>query len=59
MIRPMEVTTRTSYGNQHQQACIQRMRLVSVGNYEMTRLLGRGNFARVVEAVHSILKVKV
>ncbi|XP_031784442.1 MAP/microtubule affinity-regulating kinase 3-like isoform X4 [Nasonia vitripennis] len=59
MTRPlMEVTTRTSYAS-HQQQAVQRMRLVSVGNYEMTRLLGRGNFARVVEAVHSVLKAKV
>ncbi|OXU28325.1 hypothetical protein TSAR_015893, partial [Trichomalopsis sarcophagae] len=52
----MEVTTRTSYASQQQD--VQRMRLVSVGNYETTRLLGRGNFARVVEAVHSVLKAK-
>ncbi|XP_057654176.1 serine/threonine-protein kinase MARK2-like [Diorhabda carinulata] len=39
---------------------VQRKKLVSVGNYIFTgNTLGKGNFARVEEAVHTILNVKV
>lgn len=35
-------------------------KVVSVGNYRFTgRTLGKGNFARVEEAVHSVLNVHV
>lgn len=35
-------------------------KLVSVGNYRLTgKRLGKGNFARVEEAVHSVLNIKV
>lgn len=35
-------------------------KLVSVGNYRFTgKRLGKGNFARVDEAVHTVLNVKV
>ncbi|XP_043680149.1 SNF1-related protein kinase catalytic subunit alpha KIN12-like isoform X1 [Vespula pensylvanica] len=36
-----------------------RRSLVSVGKYQMIRLLGKGNFARVEEAIHTILRTKV
>ncbi|KAF7384384.1 hypothetical protein HZH66_012634 [Vespula vulgaris] len=35
-----------------------RRSLVSVGKYQMIRLLGKGNFARVEEAIHTILRTK-
>lgn len=35
-------------------------KLVRVGNYMMTgKVLGKGHFARVEEAVHGVLNVKV
>lgn len=35
-------------------------KLVSIGNYKFTgRRLGKGNFAKVEEAVHSVLNVRV
>lgn len=35
-------------------------KLVNVGNYRLTgKRLGKGNFARVEEAVHSVLNTKV
>lgn len=35
-------------------------KVVSVGNYRFTgKRLGKGNFARVDEAVHTVLNVKV
>lgn len=33
--------------------------LVHVGKYQMLRPLGKGNFARVEEAIHTVLGVKV
>lgn len=33
--------------------------LVRVGNYQMLKPLGKGNFARVEEAIHTVLGVKV
>lgn len=33
--------------------------LNTVGNYHMVRILGKGNFARVAEAVHTVLQSKV
>lgn len=33
--------------------------ITSVGNYDMIKVLGKGNFAKVVEAEHSVLKIKV
>nr|KAF7404427.1 hypothetical protein H0235_015121 [Vespula pensylvanica] len=36
-----------------------RRSLVSVGKYQMIRLLGKGNFARVEEAIHTILRTKI
>lgn len=34
-------------------------KLVSVGNYRLTgKRLGKGNFARVEEAIHSVLNTK-
>jgi 5'-AMP-activated protein kinase, catalytic alpha subunit len=35
-------------------------RLVQVGNYRLTgRLLGKGHFGKVMEAVHNVLNVRV
>lgn len=33
--------------------------LTSVGNYRVLDQLGKGNFAKVVQAVHTVLKSKV
>lgn len=36
-----------------------KMTLIRVGKYQMLGPLGKGNFARVEEAIHTVLGVKV
>ena len=53
------MTTTAMSGKETVKDCDRRRALVNVGNYQIKGLLGKGNFARVVEAVHTVLQSKV